>query len=291
MAISLFDMLKIGIGPSSSHTVGPMKAAWMFSSALAKEGLLAQVNRVQCQLYGSLGATGKGHGSGPAVLLGLEGELPEKIDPDRVVPRTADIEESGELVLLAVTDYLEEGVQAEPKTIPFNMNEDLIYHRIESLDFHANGMTFCAWDADGNELKFSTYYSVGGGFVVDDSVHSSDKIGAIVEDATCVKYPFKTGEDLLRICKETGLSISEVMMENEKSWRTEEQIREDIMELWGVMKDCVKKGMTSEGILPGGLKVKRRAKALHESLKNRTRMDMITPSLGAMDWVNRTHWQ
>ncbi|WP_221793933.1 L-serine ammonia-lyase [Oceanobacter mangrovi] len=286
MAISLFDMLKIGIGPSSSHTVGPMKAAWMFASALAKEGLLPQVARVQAQLYGSLGATGKGHGSGPAVLLGLEGELPEKIDPDRVNPRTADIEESGELVLLATTDYLEAGVIAEPKTIKFNINEDLIYHRIEALDFHANGMTFCAWDEQGNELRFATYYSVGGGFVVDDSVHASDKIGAIVEDATSVKYPFKSGVELLAICQQTGLSIADIMMENEKAWRTEAEIRAGILQLWQVMKDCVQKGMHSEGILPGGLKVKRRAASLYQGLKNRNRMDMITPSLGAMDWVN-----
>ena len=286
MAISLFDMLKIGIGPSSSHTVGPMKAAWMFASRLAKEGILEQVGRVEVQLYGSLGATGKGHGSGPAVLMGLEGELPEKVDPDRVVPRTSEIEASGELVLLATTDYLDDGVIAEPRTIPFNMNTDLIYHRLKSLDFHANGMTFCAFDADGNELRLSTYYSVGGGFVVDDSVHANDQIVEIVEDATNVKYPFKTGEELLAICRETGLSIADVMMENEKAWRTEEEIRAGILELWQVMQECVSKGIHSEGILPGGLKVKRRAASLYLSLKNRTRMDMITPSLGAMDWVN-----
>ncbi|WP_419812907.1 L-serine ammonia-lyase [Bacterioplanoides sp.] len=286
MAISLFDMLKIGIGPSSSHTVGPMKAAWMFASRLAAEGVLARVNRVQAQLYGSLGATGKGHGSGPAVLLGLEGELPEHIDPDVVNPRTAEIHNSGELTLLANPRYVDSETPVEAKTIPFDPDQDLIYHRVKSLDFHANGMTFCAWDEAGNELLFATYYSVGGGFVVDDSVHASDQIVEIVEDATNVRYPFKTGEELLAICQRKGLSIAEVMMANEQSWRSEAEIRAGILELWQVMKDCVQKGMHSEGILPGGLKVKRRAASLYQSLNNRMRMDMITPSLGAMDWVN-----
>ncbi|MBY4678760.1 L-serine ammonia-lyase [Marinobacterium arenosum] len=271
MAISLFDMLKIGIGPSSSHTVGPMKAAQMFASALQAEGLLTRVSRVQSQLYGSLGATGKGHGTGPAVLLGLEGHLPELIDPTIVGPRVDEINEAGQLQLLG------------EQPIAFNEVDDLIYHRTESLPFHANGMSFAAFDADGNELRHSVYYSVGGGFVVDEQAAGADRI---VEDSTPLRYPFRTGAELLAICQETGLSIADVMLANEQAWRSEQEIRDGILEIWRVMQQCVQNGMRNEGILPGGLKVRRRAAALHRELSNRTRMDMITPSLGAMDWVN-----
>ncbi|OMH37531.1 L-serine ammonia-lyase [Motiliproteus sp. MSK22-1] len=271
MAISLFDMLKVGIGPSSSHTVGPMKAAHMFASALETDGLLERVKRVQSQLFGSLGATGKGHGSGPAVLLGLEGQLPELIDPVIVTPRAEEISEQSQIVLLG--EY----------PIPFNEAEDLIYHRLESLPFHANGMSFTAWDEAGQEISHRVYYSVGGGFVVDEAAAGADRI---VEDTTRLPYPFTTGEELLKICKQNQLSISDVMLANEQVWRTEADIREGILDIWKVMQECVKNGIHNEGILPGGLKVKRRAASLHRELKNRTRMDMITPSLGAMDWVN-----
>jgi len=271
MAISLFDMLKIGIGPSSSHTVGPMKAAQLFAESLREDGLLGEVSRVQSQLYGSLGATGKGHGSGPAVLLGLEGHQPDQIDPTIVVPRAAEISETAQMTLLG------------EHTIAFNEADDLIYHRLESLPFHANGMSFTAFDARGEQVCHRVYYSVGGGFVVDEEAAGADRI---VEDTTKLQYPFKTGEELLEICNRTGLSISDVMLANEKAWRSEEEIREGILEIWQVMQDCVKNGIKNEGILPGGLKVKRRAAALHRELKNRTRMDLITPSLGALDWVN-----
>ncbi|MAC48303.1 MAG: L-serine ammonia-lyase [Oceanospirillum sp.] len=271
MAISLFDMLKIGIGPSSSHTVGPMKAAQMFAEGLRDSDLLNQVSRVQSQLFGSLGATGKGHGSGPAVLLGLEGYLPEKIDPTIVVPRAEEISQTGQMSLL------------RERVIDFDEAEDLIYHMKESLPFHANGMSFTAFNAKNEVVAEKVYYSVGGGFVVDEAAAGADRI---VEDTTPLKYPFSTGEELLQICKQTGLSISDVMLANEQAWRTEEEIRTGILEIWQVMKECVANGIRNEGILPGGLKVKRRAAALHRELKNRTRMDMITPSLGAMDWVN-----
>jgi len=271
MAISLFDMLKIGIGPSSSHTVGPMKAAQMFAESLRDSGLLTDVSRIQSQLYGSLGATGKGHGSGPAVLLGLEGHLPEQIDPDIVEPRAEEICQKGHLFLLN-----EFGVE-------FNEKDDLIYHHKESLPFHANGMSFTAFNDQGKEIYHRVYYSVGGGFVVDEEAAGADRI---VEDSTKLQYPFTTGEELLQICNSTGLSISDVMLVNEQAWRTEEEIRSGILDIWQVMQDCVKQGIKNEGILPGGLKVKRRAASLHRELKNRTRMDMITPSLGALDWVN-----
>lgn len=271
MAISLFDMLKVGIGPSSSHTVGPMKAAHVFVTSLHDEGVLNRVARVQSQLYGSLGATGKGHGSGPAVLLGLEGHLPDKIDPSIVQPRSRVITGTAQLKL------------AGHHSVDYQEKTDLIYHKRESLPFHANGMSFTAFDSAGEVVSHRTYYSVGGGFVVDETAVGSDQI---VEDHTELPHPFRTGEELLQICRQTGFSIAEVMMKNEQVWRSEEQVRHDILQIWQVMKECVHNGTHNEGTLPGGLKVKRRAASLYRDLNNRTRMDMITPSLGAMDWVN-----
>ncbi|MEH6825632.1 MAG: L-serine ammonia-lyase [Motiliproteus sp.] len=271
MAISLFDMFKIGIGPSSSHTVGPMKAAHLFASGLEQQGLLTQVSRVQSQLFGSLGATGKGHGSGPAVLLGLEGHLPDQIDPSMVPTRAQDITGAEQLLL------------AGSHRIDYDERQDLIYHRQESLPFHANGMSFTAYGVAGDIVSHRVYYSVGGGFVVDEDAAGADRI---VADETALPYPFRTGEELLQICRQSGCSIAEVMLKNELTWRTEAEIRTGILDIWQVMQACVQSGIRNEGILPGGLKVKRRAAALHRELTNRTRMDMITPSLGALDWVN-----
>ena len=271
MAISLFDMLKIGIGPSSSHTVGPMKAAQMFACTLRDDGLLDRVSRVQSQLYGSLGATGRGHGSGPAVLLGLEGHLPEEIDPVIVTPRAAWICGQSQLNLLG------------KHSIVFNELQDLIYHHDQTLPFHSNGMSFTAWDGSGNEIGHRIYYSVGGGFVVDEEAAGADRI---VEDATTLPHPFKTGIELLDICERTGMSIAEVMLANEKEWRSDAEVRAGILHIWKIMQECVNNGIRNEGVLPGGLNVKRRAAALYQELKNLTRIDTITPSLGAMDWVN-----
>ncbi len=271
MAISLFDMLKIGIGPSSSHTVGPMKAAQLFASGLAEADLLPQIARLRVQLFGSLGATGKGHGTGPAVVLGLEGQLPESVNPGIVEPRMAEIRQEEVLRILGQFP------------VKFLESEDLIYHRKESLPYHPNGMVFTAYDAEGRVFQEKTYYSVGGGFVVDDKAAGADRI---VEDSTPLPYPFKSGAELMRLCHEHQMSISDLMMENEKVWRTEEEIRAGIEAIWQVMQECVKNGVRHEGILPGGLKVKRRAATLYQDLKNKTRMDMISPSLGAMDWVN-----
>ncbi|MCG2581766.1 MAG: L-serine ammonia-lyase [Marinobacter sp.] len=271
MAISLFDMLKIGIGPSSSHTVGPMQAARRFVRGLKKAGGLTDVARVDIQLYGSLGATGKGHGTGPAVLLGLEGHSPDTVDPAILSPRMEEIRSQGELRLL------------REHPIVFNEATDLTYHRKETLPYHPNGMMFTAFDEKGEVVRQRTYYSVGGGFVVDEKAAGADRI---VEDKTPLPYPFKSGADLLRQCKEHGLSISDLMMANEKVWRNEVEIREGILHIWEVMQECVQNGITNEGILPGGLKVKRRAAKLYASLMEVDRMDLITPSLSAMDWVN-----
>ncbi|MDI3324020.1 L-serine ammonia-lyase [Pontibacterium granulatum] len=271
MAISLFDLLKVGIGPSSSHTVGPMKAALLFVECLQESRLISNIARVESQLFGSLGATGKGHGTGSAFIMGLEGHAPELINPDIVDTRVEEVTRTQRIRLMGNHD------------VYFQANRDLVFHRKESLPYHPNGMSFTAWDADGNCLSHRVYYSVGGGFVVDEDAAGSDRI---TEDKTELPYPFRSGEELLEMCGANDLSISELMMENEKAWRSEEEVREGILHLWQVMKECVQNGFTKEGILPGGLKVKRRAPILHKDLRQRTRMDMITPSLGAMDWVN-----
>ncbi|HXR72114.1 L-serine ammonia-lyase [Actinocrinis sp.] len=270
MAISVFDLFSIGIGPSSSHTVGPMRAARMFARRLKSEGLLAQAATVRAELFGSLGATGHGHGTPRAVLLGLEGNSPRTVDLGQADVDVARIRQSGRLRLLGH----ELGAAHE---IAFDEQEQLILHRRRALPYHANGMTLCAYDAAGLPLLEKTYYSVGGGFVVDE-----DKIGAdrIVPDDTVLRHPFRTGEELLRLTRETGLSISALMLENELAWRSEEQIRTGLLEIWRVMRECVERGMTREGILPGGLKVRRRAAIAARAL----RAEGTTPA-NAMEWV------
>ncbi|WP_438467099.1 L-serine ammonia-lyase [Marinomonas sp. PE14-40] len=271
MAISLFDLFKVGIGPSSSHTVGPMVAANQFVHFLDDEQLTPKVTRVMCELYGSLGATGKGHGTGKAVLMGLEGELPDSIEPDTVDPRVEAIESTKQISLNA-----KHSVAFEPVT-------DLIYHRIDRLDFHANGMTLRAYDETQTLICEKTYYSIGGGFIVNQNDQGEVEL---VEDDTQLAYDFHSSEELLKLCKEHDLSIAQIMLENEKAWRSEEEIKANILSIWQVMKSCIDKGIQTEGILPGGLKVKRRAASLYQDLTKKNKMDMITPSLGAMDWVN-----
>jgi L-serine dehydratase len=268
VAISTFEIFTIGIGPSSSHTVGPMRAARRFIKELQKKGLFEQVARIKSELYGSLGQTGKGHGSDVAVLMGLEGHRPSELDPDTVPDRMAQIRTSGKIQL------------DERHTIEFNEKKDLIFHRREVLPKHANGMRFTAFDPQGNIIKTAIYYSVGGGFVVNDDVSSEDPF---VEDTTTLKYPFKTAAELLSLVNEHGLSISSLMLENEKAWRTESEIRSGLLTIWKTMKACVQRGCQREGILPGGLKVKRRAPSLYRKLKaNQNQVD----ELAVMDWVN-----
>ncbi|MEP3350169.1 MAG: L-serine ammonia-lyase [Marinomonas sp.] len=271
MAISLFDLFKVGIGPSSSHTVGPMVAANQFAYQLLKDDLLKQVCRLKIDLYGSLGATGKGHGTGTAVLMGLEGELPESIDPNLVNERVERINQTSQLSLLS------------EHNISIDIANDLIFHRIDRLDFHANGMTLVAFDQNNDEIHKATFYSVGGGFIVEEDEEGNV---ALVEDTTELPYVFHDAATLIKLCREEDKSIAQIMMENEKTWRTEEEIKQEILSIWAVMKSCVQQGIQNEGILPGGLKVKRRAASLHKDLMKKTNMDMITPSLGAMDWVN-----
>lgn len=266
MAISVFDLFSIGIGPSSSHTVGPMRAARTFVDGLGDD--LARTTRVQAELFGSLGATGFGHGSDKAVLLGLSGSRPEEIDTDTVPGRIESIRGAGRLLLGGTHE------------IAFDEDTDLTMHRRKSLPAHPNGMVFRAFDASGSLLRERTYYSVGGGFVRDES-YETDTV--FVEDSTPVPYPFRTGADLLGHCASTGLPISEIMLANELSWRSREEVRSGLLDIWAVMAECVRNGCTHEGVLPGGLKVPRRAKALHEKLLAE---DGADDPLYAMDWVS-----
>ncbi|MFD4570581.1 L-serine ammonia-lyase [Streptomyces sp. NPDC058467] len=265
MAISVFDLFSIGIGPSSSHTVGPMRAARMFARRLRNEDLLPAVASVRAELYGSLGATGHGHGTPKAVLLGLEGASPRTVDVEGADDRVEQIKSSGRISLLGDHE------------IGFAFDDDLILHRRKALPYHANGMTLWAHDAEGTELLSKTYYSVGGGFVVDEDAVGEDRIKL---DDTVLKYPFRTGDELLRLTKETGLSISALMLENERAWRTEEEIREGLLAIWRVMQACVSRGMSREGILPGGLKVRRRAAVSARQLRAEG-----DPLAHAMEWI------
>jgi L-serine dehydratase len=268
MAISVFDLFKIGIGPSSSHTGGPMAAAHRFARGLHDDDLLARTARVEAILYGSLGLTGKGHGSDKAVLLGLSGEKPELVDVDGIDARLAEMRESGTVKLYGTRE------------IPFVVGEDLVFERKISLPEHPNGMRFTAFSASGETLREKVYFSVGGGFVVDEQATGADRIKP---DDTVLPYPFTTGEELLKHCSNTGLSISALMLENERAFgRSAEEIRAKILHLWQVMCECVERGTAKEGVLPGGLKVKRRANRLHRRLQTES---PETDPLHAMDWV------
>ncbi|KOX51244.1 serine ammonia-lyase [Streptomyces sp. NRRL F-7442] len=258
-------MFSIGIGPSSSHTVGPMRAARMFARRLRNEELLDSVASVRAELYGSLGATGHGHGTPKAVLLGLEGDSPRTVDVETADTRVETIRSSGRIRLLGEHE------------IAFSYDDDMVLHRRKALPYHANGMALWAYDAEGAEVLTKTYYSVGGGFVVDEDAVGADRI---VLDDTVLKYPFRTGDELLRLTRETGLSISALMLENERAWRDEDEIREGLLEIWRVMRACVERGMTREGILPGGLKVRRRA--ANTARKLRSEGD---PQALAMEWI------
>jgi len=267
MTISAFDLFKVGIGPSSSHTVAPMRAARSFAARLEQEGLLASTTRVRAELFGSLGATGHGHGSVGAVALGLEGEQPDVVDPAAGQARVLAIRDEDALLLMG------------KQRITFRIDDDIVLHRRKRLPLHPNGMLFRAAGVDGSALLTRTYYSVGGGFVL-----SQDEAGnpALAEDPTPVRYPFRTGAELLARTRETGLSISEIMLANELAWRSAEQVHSGLLHIWSVMQDCVRRGSHATGVLPGGLKVRRRAAALRESLEaNSDSRD----ALRAMEWV------
>ncbi len=261
--ISTFDLFKIGIGPSSSHTVGPMRAAHTFVAALKADALLADVAKISAELFGSLGATGHGHGSDKAVLLGLSGEDPETVDVDTIAERVAVMKDSGRLAVLGSHD----------------VEFDLVLHRRRSLPFHPNGMMFTAFDAAGRQVRQRTFYSVGGGFVVDETATGADRIKL---DETPVAYPFRSSVELLAIAQSTGQPISSIMLANELAWRSEAEVNAGLAHIWQVMQDCVEKGCATGGVLPGGLKVRRRAAELRRTLESE---HFGTDPLKVMDWV------
>ena len=269
MAVSVFELFKIGIGPSSSHTVGPMRAALRFVEALEEAGLLTRTAGVKSELFGSLGATGKGHGSHKAVILGLEGELPDQVDTDAIPGILERVHKDQRINL--------NGKHA----VNFNDEIDIVMHKRATLPKHPNGMRFAAYDAIGTELMARIYYSVGGGFVVNDDV-SADL--PFMEDPTTLKYPFHSGAELLGQCKMHGISISTLMLENETAWRPASEVRAGLLKIWKAMEACVKRGCEREGILPGGLKVPRRAPSLFRKLKAEMRTG--GDPLLVMDWVD-----
>jgi L-serine dehydratase len=267
VTISVFDLFKIGIGPSSSHTVGPMKAAGMFAAALADSGQAAAVAGIRAELFGSLGATGHGHGSVKAVILGLSGEQPDLVDPVAAQALADQVRDTGRLLLPGTTG------------IAFQPAEDIVLHRRKRLPFHPNAMRFTAVDAAGAEVSVRTYYSVGGGFVLGEDAAGQP---AIVPDDTPVPYPFHTGAELLAATAASGLPISGVMLANEQARRDEREIRDGLLRIWGVMQECVTAGCAAGGVLPGGLKVRRRAGALREILEA---ADGAADPLRAMEWI------
>jgi L-serine dehydratase len=271
MAVSVFDLFKIGIGPSSSHTVGPMRAARLFAQRLANEDMLDRVAAVRVELYGSLGATGKGHGSDKAVLLGLEGDEPAKVDVDAIPDRLAAIRHHHRLHLLG------------KHPVRFVEKEHLLFFT-RALPFHANGLRFIGTDIEGRELAARTYYSVGGGFVVSEELASDGTAHKrVAPDTTILPLPFHTGAELMAQCRVNGLSIARVMRANERHWRDDDAIDAGLLEIWNVMKACVTRGLGAEGTLPGGLKVKRRAAEWHRKL---AAGHGGGDPLAVLDWVN-----
>lgn len=265
--LSALDMFSIGIGPSSSHTVGPMRAGLAFVDELTDRGLLAEVARVRADLFGSLGATGHGHGSDRAVILGLLGERPETVDVDAADELVASVRARRRLAL---------GGSHE---IEFDWSDDLTLHLRTSLPKHPNAMTLTATDATGRTIAARTYYSVGGGFILDDAAIDAPPAAPAIP----VPFPFASADELLELCAANDLSISELMRRNELARRTEPELRTELLGIWTAMRECVENGCTRpDGVLPGGLEVRRRAPRLHAALTAGPSED----PLDALEWVN-----
>lgn len=268
MALSIFELFSIGIGPSSSHTVGPMRAARQFLLVLEKMDLLEKISRVQTDLYGSLALTGKGHGTDKAILLGLSGFKPEDVEPDQIDALLTEIRTKQNLNLL------------QKQSITFNEAEDLCFHQTVFLPFHANGLCFTAFDANGEILLKRNYYSVGGGFIIDET--QMDQQPATQEQEN-IPYPFKSAMELLTLCKKHQMSIAEIMMANETVWQTEAAIKQGLLNLWAVMKQAIERGCQTEGLLPGGLLVKRRAPSIFKKL---TQQKIAGEKVIDMNWLS-----
>lgn len=274
MAISVFDLFKIGIGPSSSHTVGPMRAARMFGQRLASEEVLTSTDRIKCELYGSLGATGKGHGSDIAVQLGLSGLEPDTVDSDAIPGILDRIRTEGAITLPG------------HGSIAFSAKTDILFYGSKTLPFHSNGLAFSAYRVDGDLLLSQTYYSVGGGFVISEQVaDDGSRHKSIAPDSTVLPFPFHSGDELLALARREACTIAEIMRRNERHWRADAEIDAGLLKIWGVMQDCVGRGCTAEGVLPGVFKVRRRAAALHKALIGELKSTAPDP-LSVLDWVN-----
>jgi len=272
MAISVFDLFTIGIGPSSSHTVGPMRAARLFTLSLEQRGLLQSTHRVVTQLHGSLGATGKGHGSDKAVLLGLSGHVPETVDVDQAPTWLHSIRTEHRLML------------AGKHAIPYTEKSDLLFFR-RAMPHHANGMQFAALDAAASPLFEAAYYSVGGGFVIHSSeITDGSRHKTIVPDTTVLPYPFHCAADLLRLTDTHGMSIAQLIRHNEQRWRSDAEIAAGLLTIWGAMQACIARGCHTEGVLPGGFHVRRRAPMLARSL-GVFELHARDP-MRIIDWVN-----
>ncbi|KFZ30314.1 serine dehydratase [Pseudidiomarina salinarum] len=267
--ISVFDLYKVGIGPSSSHTVGPMRAAYDFLHAADKEVGLDKADSMVVELFGSLGQTGKGHGTGKAVMLGLAGEKPESVDTTKVEDFLKQVDSTQKLSLLGKHE------------ITFPREGAIVFHRRKTKPRHANAMELRLYRGDEVIYK-DLYYSIGGGFIVRDADFEESLEEAIEQSSKPIPYPFDSAADLLHHCSEHGMRISSLMLANEKVFRSEEEIRERLMHLWKTMDDCIARGIRTEGILPGGLKVRRRAPGLYQRLKN----ERSTDPMQAMDWVD-----
>jgi len=274
MAVSVFDLFKIGIGPSSSHTVGPMRAARQFALRLEHSGLLLTTATVRCWLHGSLGATGKGHASDTAVLLGLCGHEPDTVNVEAIPATLSAIRADKRIVLLGI------------HSIVFEERDDLLFMATQALPFHANGMRFVAYDAHGQALSNRVYYSVGGGFIVSEEVAADgSRQKVIAPDTTVLPMAFTSGDQLLEIAKRESLTIAQIMRCNEAHWRQDADTDAGLLRIWSVMQDCVRRGCQVDGVLPGPFKVKRRAKALHVALTSNPEAALRDP-LQVMDWVN-----
>lgn len=277
MAISIFDLFSIGIGPSSSHSIGPMRAANRFVEQLRGEQKLSQCVSIVVRLYGSLAWTGKGHGTDKAIMLGLEGALPERIDPDTIDERIASIRAAGQLQLPG------------GPTIFFDEDTQLLFLQNDSLPHHPNGMRFTARDTardtEGQDLLERIYYSIGGGFVIDESAAGSDSLSAEGLDETCLPFPYHSGTDLLRMAEDSGLSVSQMTWANECCWRSEAEIRAGLLERWQVMQQSVERGCRNRGVLPGCLQLGRRAPDLYAQLTQRDESQLRDP-LAVLDWVD-----
>lgn len=275
MSVSVFDIFRVGIGPSSSHTVGPMRAAVRFSKELIAKGLDKDTHRIWVNLMGSLGATGIGHATDTAFQLGLMGILPANVDLDAAPGILEAIKKNHKLTL------------ASGKTIDFDPARDIILSPEKIAIYHTNAMHIIAQDADGKVLLSRRYYSVGGGFIVEGDPDNFDKVSEVKETVHTKPqpYPVSTAADLMRWCEKTGLSIPKIVRANERVWwETDEKINEQLDYLWSVMKDCVARGLKHEGIMPGPLKVKRRAKQMYERLDYEHRS--LNDPLAVLDWVS-----